>query len=134
MQSDNKELIKEFDEYVSKELDLILQIGNLQEWQYFLYHPKNQKDKNVECNVNHSYLTINIYFNDEILKEYKNKDFKWIRYILCHEISHIYTEELYRMATDCLALPMVPYVEKVREQNTERICKLLIKLLESEEI
>jgi len=127
-------LIKELMEWTSKELDLILQIGNLQEWKYTLiYMHDYEKDSSVyfKCSPDNINLTMKIYFYNQTLNRYKERDFNWLKHKLCYGVAHICTEELHTIALDGIQESIVPYVNEIHRKNTEIIGRFIFSSLEN---
>ena len=59
------------------------------------------------------------------IMKYQTDDY--IRDVLCHELCHIITEPMYSMCNANVNPHLQPYVEEMREQETERISRIALK-------
>lgn len=122
-----------FDKYVSRVIDELLGLLNLQEWDYGLEHPDGfADDKSAQAYIDYSYLKINFYFGKSLKESFENNDFAWILEVLAHEIAHIYIDKIYKSAINGHTPPMMPALEVIREASTERISRLIVRLYKFE--
>lgn len=68
------------------------------------------------------------------LEDYWNlKNYEKVGWTLCHELCHILTEPLYDMAWDVVSKDLRDTLNDVRERQTERICKIIMNLIDHRE-
>lgn len=91
----------------------------------------------AEINVLDSYESACIVVGGATLRYWKRRDWHRVAHALCHEICHTLTEPLYYQA---LWLPpehvklkrITETLEEVRERQTERICKAIMRVVPKE--
>ena len=69
-------------------------------------------------------FTITIY---PLIKTYfKDKEYRKICELLCHEFCHLLTEPLYLIGVDAVTNPEQKHLEDIRERQTQRICNIIM--------
>jgi phosphoribosyl-dephospho-CoA transferase len=115
-------------EIINKNIDKLLSLMNLQEWEINILYIDGASDSGSEIamdtSTDISYLKADIRVFD-VTHKCKRQE---IIEILTHELSHIITEPLYSLSIKNVAPQLHPVVEEQREQQTERIARIVGKL------
>mgnify|MGYP001579766752 CR=1 FL=1 len=75
----------------------------------------------AEMLINPTYLDFTLTIYPVLYEKYQEKDAYGVAEAICHEIAHLLTEPLYRLAMWDVASSQVEHIEEVRERQTERI-------------
>ena len=101
----------------------------LSEWQVEHLYMSGENHENKDCamtiDILIPYLSARISIWD---RAYTLPDEEVIE-AYTHEFCHIYTESLYSIARANANPHLIPFIEEQREQLTERIARLAVKLL-----
>jgi hypothetical protein len=112
---------------INKHLPKLIRLLNLQDWEIeVIYETENCNDNStvgMDNTISIPYLrsTIRCY---PIMEDHTDN---YIRDVLCHELCHIITEPMYSMCNANVNPHLQPFVEEMREQETERISRIALK-------
>ncbi len=88
----------------------------------------------AEISTNLSYLRADITFYPQLEKKFNNGKYSDVAETILHELCHVYTEPLYKVAYDLCAPAMNAQMEVLREQATQRICGAIFALIPDKDI
>jgi hypothetical protein len=119
--------------YIENMCDMLRRYFYFHEWSYSICfkveiesNSSRDRNANASIHVDETYLNFNIYVSDEfILDAWRDKDYDFIADCLTHEFSHVLTEPLYSIAINAVSNQTKDNLEKVREQQTERIAGIV---------
>lgn len=117
-----------FKEYITDIIKRCLKICYLEDWKWSVKYDIEMDNKFAQISVQPEYKYFTIFLSKLLLEEFKNKNYKEINFTIIHEISHIYTEELYEIAIKSQTNATRPYLEKIRENSTQKVAYLVEKL------
>ena len=119
--------MKKTEQVIKKHFDKLVTHLNLQDWKIRLDYMDGDCFKNemvaMDNTIDLSYLrsTIRIYpVMEENTKEV-------ILETICHELCHVITEPMYSLCRGVVSPMQHEWVEEMREQETERICRIALK-------
>lgn len=125
--------IESLDDFITMHLRNILWCGNLSNFElrilYAIEKPKTKKKiTSMEIEVDHTYLEFDLGYNEEqILRYWQGKRYTKIIKILCHELTHIITNE----ADDMLKFKSNrKEIEYYFERMTEHTSRWLFRIYE----
>lgn len=106
----------------------------LKEWEWKLGFVKDDEEKNgsttgASITIDVKYLNYSITIFPVVEKMYKEGKYMNCFEVLVHELSHIYTEPLYEFAIDAVSNMTKDHLERIREQQTQRICGCIKELV-----
>ena len=87
----------------------------------------------AEIEISSTYLNYTITFYAPIYDMFKNKDYKGVVEIICHEICHLLTEPLYKLLGDSITNNNLSHYESIKEQQTQRITNIAMCMIEKKE-
>ena len=116
---------------VEKHLTNLVRVLNLQDWEISVEyvpeaHPENP-DVGMDNTIDISYLRSTI----RCFPIMEKMDDEYIRNVLCHELCHIITESMYSLCRANVNPHLLIFVEEQREQETERISRIALKIYDS---
>jgi len=113
-------------EYICTVMDVLLTLCNLTEYRYQVRYQKGlDPEACLSIAVDDEYFRLTLFYGDNALEELALGNKNWLIYALCHEVSHVYTHRLYRMAIPAQTHSSMKQLEYIREQETERISRLV---------
>ena len=116
---------------INKHLPKLITLLNLQDWEIDItYETENCQENRavgMDNTIEISYLRSNI----RCYPIMENQADVYIRDVLCHELCHIITEPMYSMCNANVNPHLQPFVEEMREQETERISRIALKSVDN---
>jgi len=122
--------MKKTEQVIKKHFDKLVTHLNLQDWKIRLDYMDGDCFRNemvaMDNTIDLSYLrsTIRIY---PVIEENTKEE---ILETICHELCHIITEPMYSLCRGVVSPMQYEWVEEMREQETERICRIALKNFE----
>ena len=125
-------LPKAYLDYINRILLLVKAKALLMEYEIVVKHKEELKDKrypkgySAEVNIDTRYLQIDICISGKIYKQWKQKKYKEIVWLLVHEIAHVHTDPYYEFYGKFVPKKLADQLEHLNEQQTERLAKLIM--------
>jgi hypothetical protein len=117
---------KEFEKWGLKKLEKIQKILLLDDhYPVTLTKKVLSKNSRAEASFNYPYKSIDVYYNDEMLKDFTDKKYQEVINTLVHEICHSLTDPLYSKAYERFISKNE--LEDERERLTDHIANIIIK-------
>jgi len=101
----------------------------LREWRAEIGFCKDEDSDGAAatCSITEVYLTAHIILFPSVARYWKDRRWDLIDEVLVHELSHLLTEPLYRIALDAVTNTSKKFLEDVRERQTQRIAQVVLK-------
>lgn len=80
----------------------------------------------AQINTNGNYFDAVILLGPIVENLYKTGKFRDVAEIVLHELCHIHTDPLYKIASDAVAEVAQKHLDTIREQQTQRMTNILI--------
>ena len=112
---------------INKHLPKLITLLNLQDWEIEITYETENCQENWAVGMTN---TIEISYLRSDIRCYpimKDQTDDYIRDVLCHELCHIITEPMYSLCRGVVSPMQYEWVEEMREQETERICRIALK-------
>ena|SRR3990167_1287371 len=84
-----------------------------------------KKGEGSECQFYYPYQTITVRYNDKLINDFKNKNYKHVTSILAHEMCHPLTDGLYAKASSTYRNK--DEIGDERERLTDHIANIILK-------
>ena len=114
-----------FEKYAIEKLKKIQKILLLEDFYPLKIEPS--KSRASESEFSYPYKSINIRYSQDLLDDFKKKDFVSVNAVLVHEMFHPVTDGLYSKATDRYVTKNE--IEDERERLTDHLANIISKLV-----
>lgn len=84
--------------------------------------------KYADVIVSPKYLTVRLRFTDDVLGWWQKGLWRKLADVVCHEMSHILTEPMWRLAEPHFSKVTDDTLTEVNERQTQRICNTILHL------
>jgi hypothetical protein len=115
--------------WIEKELTGLAKIMLLDTYLINVEYEPKKVDEGTMAQVqnNFPYLEVTIQYGDTFKKYYNDKDFKYLKRTLTHELCHVVTDKIYmRMLERVISHNEI---ENAREEATDHMANVVYKLL-----
>lgn len=80
----------------------------------------------AEMDVDTRYLQIDISLSGKFYKKWKDKDYKGMVAVMCHELAHVYTDPYFEFFLQFLPKKFHKQLEHLNEIQTERLSRVFM--------
>ena len=112
---------------INKHLPKLITLLNLQDWEIEMTYETENCQENWAAGMTNTIEISYLRSNIQCYPIMEDQTDNYIRDVLCHELCHIITEPMYSMCNANVNPHLQPYVEEMREQETERISRIALK-------
>lgn len=79
--------------------------------------------------MDQTYLAADVYLNKSMRKYYKELRYEKVQQVVAHELAHVLTEPVYKVAINAVSNQTVDMLEAEREKLTERVARIALQVL-----